>query len=232
MLALLRPPFAASITEGMPRGLGVACPLIIVLGAGLFGAAMGAWRSPLQAAFNMAKFPMVLLLTALGTALINGMLAPLLGIPLGLRESLRLVLTAFGTASLILGAFAPLTLFLIWNVPPIDAASSLRHATYGLVLLLQVAIIALAGIVANVRLHRWLAIRSGDGAAATRVVLSWLAINLFLGAQLSWNLRPFIGNPEFPVRFVRADAFAGNFFEGVLAGFYRASNRPPNTTSP
>lgn len=193
---------------------------------------MGLWRSPTQALYNLAKFPLVLLLTSTGTALINGMLAPLLGIPLSLRESFRLVLMGFGTASLILGSFAPLSLFLLWNVPPMSAAISVRHVTYGLVLLLQVAVIALAGLAANLRLHRWLVLRSGDPTAATRVVLSWLALNLLLGAQLSWNLRPFIGNPELPVRFLRADAFAGNFFEGVLAGYHRASSKPLNAPPP
>ena len=53
---------------------------IIVLGAGLYGAAMGGWRAPQQALFVAIKFPLIILLTALGNALINGMLAPLLGL--------------------------------------------------------------------------------------------------------------------------------------------------------
>ena len=48
---------------------------VIFTGAGLYGAAMGYWRSPVQAGYNLVKFPLVILATTLGNALINGMLA-------------------------------------------------------------------------------------------------------------------------------------------------------------
>jgi len=38
------------------------------------------------------------------------------------------------------------------------------------------------------------------------VLFAWLAGNLFLGSQLSWILRPFIGSPSLPVEFFRATA--------------------------
>src|SRR3954462_13862203 len=53
---------------------------LIFVGTGLFGAAMGIWRAPLQACYTTLKFPLVILLTTLGTALLNGMIAPLLGL--------------------------------------------------------------------------------------------------------------------------------------------------------
>jgi hypothetical protein len=45
---------------------------------------------------------------------------------------------------------------------------------------------------------------------------AWLAGNLFLGSQLSWILRPFIGSPEMRVEFLRKTAFDGNFYETVF----------------
>src|SRR5947208_1739197 len=39
------------------RMLGYAA--VIFAGAGLYGAAMGYWRSPLQAGYNLLKFPLV-----------------------------------------------------------------------------------------------------------------------------------------------------------------------------
>jgi hypothetical protein len=48
------------------------------------------------------------------------------------------------------------------------------------------------------------------------VLLVWLAGNLFLGSQLSWILRPFIGSPNLPVEFFRATALHGNFYENVF----------------
>ena len=51
---------------------------VIVLGAGLYGAAMGWWRDPQQALFTAIKFPLIIVLTTVGNALLNAMLAPLL----------------------------------------------------------------------------------------------------------------------------------------------------------
>src|SRR5258707_10539969 len=56
------------------------CVVTIVIGAGLYGAAMGYWRAPLQGLFVAIKFPLIILLTTLGNALLNSMLAPLLGL--------------------------------------------------------------------------------------------------------------------------------------------------------
>src|SRR5918992_674563 len=83
-------------------------PLLLRGEAGPIGAAMGCWRAPLQALYTGIKFPLVLLLTTLGTALLNGMLAPLLGLNIRFRESLLAILSSFTIAAAILGAFSPL----------------------------------------------------------------------------------------------------------------------------
>ena len=54
--------------------------MVIVVGTGLYGAAMGLWRSPTQAVYTAIKLPLIVLLTTLGNILLNGMLAPLLGL--------------------------------------------------------------------------------------------------------------------------------------------------------
>ena len=61
---------------------------VIIVGAGLYGAAMGWWRDPQQALFTAIKFPLIIMLTTIGNALINAMLAPLLG--LNIRSATRL----------------------------------------------------------------------------------------------------------------------------------------------
>jgi hypothetical protein len=52
-------------------------------------------------------------------------------------------------------------------------------------------------------------------------MLAWLTVNLFLGAQLVWNLRPFIGAPELSEQFLRPNALEGNFYEAVGKSFLR-----------
>jgi hypothetical protein len=194
----------------------VGYALVIFAGAGLYGAAMGYWRSPVQAGYNFVKFPLVIFATALGNALLNGMLAPLLGLNLRFRQSLMLVLMSFTIAAAILGSFAPIILFIIWNTPPLAGQTATSWVPYNFVQLTQVVVVAFAGVAANVRLFRLLELLSGGRRVARRVLCAWLAGNLFLGSQLCWILRPFIGSPALPVEFLRPTAFQGNFYETVF----------------
>lgn len=188
---------------------------VIVAGAGLFGAAMGSWRAPEQAVWSAVKLPLIILATAAGNAVINGMLAPLLGVGLRLRESFAAVLASFALAATILGAFSPLMLFLVWNLPRPIAGAPVAVAAHSVMLLMLVGLIAFAGVTANVRLLQLLRRMGGGAAPALRLLLAWLTVNLLLGSQLSWIARPFIGRPEEAVRFLDAHALDGNFFEEV-----------------
>ena len=189
---------------------------VIFLGAGVFGAAVGVWRDPLQAIYTAVKFPVILLLTATGNGLLNGMLAPVLGVRVSFRESLMAVFMSFAIASAILGAFAPLMGFLIWNTPALSANAQASAVAHSFVMVSAVVIIALAGTVSNVRLLTLLR-QFGGPKAAGRTLFAWLVVNLLLGSQLSYILRPFIGNPAFPVQFLRPDALKSNFFEVLWA---------------
>jgi hypothetical protein len=196
---------------------------VIVTGTGAFGAALGAWNSPEQAMFTAIKLPVIVLLTTLGNGLLNGMLAPLLGMNLGFRQSLAAVWLSCTVMALILGAVSPLLGFLVWNVPPLSIGR--RDTTaYEMILLAGVVGIAFAGIVGVGRLFQTLHRLSGNPIAAVRVIMAWLTVNLFLGAQLAWNLRPFIGAPELQVQFLRPNAFEGNFYEAVGKSFLRLFN--------
>jgi len=188
---------------------------IVCFGAGLYGAAMGWWRAPLQGLFVAIKFPMIVLLTALGNALLNAMLAPLLGLNITLRQTILAVMLSFAIAAIVLGAFSPLIAFLVWNVPAMSP-EIVRGTTYSVIQLTHVAVIAFAGVTANVRLFRLLASLGGNAAVARRVLFAWLAGNLLLGTQLTWVLRPFIGSPVLPIQFLRPTAFQGNFYETVI----------------
>jgi hypothetical protein len=190
--------------------------LIIILGAGLYGGAVGSWRSPIQGAFTAVKFPLILLLTTFGNAMLNAMLAPLLGLNLRFRQTLLAVLMSFTIAAAILGSFGPLVWYFTWNMPRLEQGATGAITVHSIHLLTQVLLIAFAGIVANLRLVQLLRRLSGSAVIARRILLAWLAGNLLLGSQLSWLLRPFVGSPGLPVEFLRKEAFHGNFFEAVL----------------
>jgi hypothetical protein len=194
---------------------------LIVAGAGLYGGAMGCWRAPLAGLFVAIKFPLILLLVSLGNALLNAMLAPLLGLNLGLRQCFLAILASFASASVILGAFSPLILFMVWNAPPMTTDLRDSAGTYNFIQLTHVGVIAFAGLAANLRLAQLLHEWSGSARVARRVLVAWLAGNLILGSQLCWILRPFIGSPNLPVEFLRAEAFHGNFYETLFRGLIR-----------
>lgn len=203
------------LTEPLTKRLGTQVA-IIVLGAGVYGATLGLWRSPQQALFVALKFPLILLLTTLFNALLNGMLAQLLGLSVRFMDSFRLILISFATAAVILAGFSPLTFFALWNAPPLTDTLSATREVYSGIILMHVAAIATAGIAANIKLLQSLRTLSGDALRARLILFSWLAGNLLLGSQLVWNLRPFIGAPYLPVEFLRPTAFEGSFFEAVL----------------
>jgi hypothetical protein len=125
--------------------------VMLISGVGVFGAALGAWNSLHQALFAAIKLPLVVLLTTLGNALLNGMLAPLLGMRIGFRQSFGLVLTSFTVMAIILAALSPLLGFLIWNLPPMQAGYRDTVACE-LLLVTGVVGIAFAGIIGVLRL--------------------------------------------------------------------------------
>jgi hypothetical protein len=186
---------------------------VILIGSGVYGFTLGIWRAPLQAFYTAIKFPLVIFLTCLGNGAINGMLAQILGSGLSFKQTALAILMSFAIAATILAGFAPLTLFVWFNAPPLES----KHAIFGhsVMLVTHVFAIAFAGVIANRRLLGLLRKMSGSDKIARAVLFSWLAGNLFLGAQLAWNLRPFIGSPKLAIQFLRDDPLRGNFYEAV-----------------
>ncbi len=193
------------------------CVIIILIGSGLYGFTLGIWRAPLQSLYTAIKFPALIFLTCGGNALLNGMLSQILGAGLSFKQASLAILMSFAIAAIVLAGFSPITLFIWYNAPPL--ASENAPLGHGLMILAHVCAIAFAGVMANRRLLDLLRKVSGDSRTALLVLFSWLAGNLFLGAQLAWNLRPFIGHPSLPVQFLRDDPLWGNFYEHVWHAF-------------
>jgi hypothetical protein len=207
------------IDEGGARAL-LTCLGVIVVGCGLYGATVGLWRSPLQALYVAVKIPLVILLTAAGNAMLNGMLAQLLGTGLTFRQTSLAIVMSFAVAALILASLSPLVLFLLVNTPPLSSGG---HGG-DIMLVALVAAISFAGIVANVRLLGLIQHASHSHVLALQTLFAWLAGNLLLGSQVAWVLRPYIGPPDMPVEFLRAEPWRGNFFEALAGAVLRLWN--------
>jgi hypothetical protein len=203
------------------RHLVFLCLGMIAAGAGIYGATMGCWRDGWQALYTGIKLPLVILLTSLGNALLNGMLAPLLGLNISFRQSFVLVLISFAVASLILAALSPVALFVVWNTPPLTGVTRLSSPEYGFLQLTLASCIAFAGIVGNAQLLPLLCQWTASMKIARHVLFAWLAVNLFLGSQICWLLRPFIWDPAGPAEFIGKQYFHGSFYETVFEAVRR-----------
>jgi hypothetical protein len=191
-----------------------SCFILAVMSSSLYGMSVGIWRAPLQGFYVAMKFPLLIVLVTIGNAVINGIFAKVLGAKMTFRESFIAVLMSFTIASIILASFAPLMLCLIWNSPTVmEVNSTIAH--HG-ILLFNVVSIAFAGVVSNLHLYKLVLHFTKSKRESKRIIFSWLAVNLLLGSQLSWIMRPFIGGPKGAVEFLRDNACAGNFFEAVF----------------
>jgi hypothetical protein len=192
----------------------ISCVVTIALGCAIYGGVAGLWRAPSQAVYTGVKMPLLIFLTCGANALLNGLLAQVLGSGLSFRQTSLSILMSFTASSVILAALSPVTFFIYLNTPPPVASVNLGPE-HSIMILCNVIFIAYAGVTANQLLLRLLEHRCADVKVARRVFWSWLAGNLFLGAQISWILRPFIGSPLLPVQFLRDNPFHGNFYETV-----------------
>ena len=212
-----RPQSLQAWLENPTAGRLLACSAAIVLGCSAYGFTLGLWREPLMGGFVAVKLPLLIFATLLTNGLLNGMLAQVLGSGLGFRQTLLAMLMSFACFSLITGALSPVALMMVLEAPGPDEPGG--PSAYRSILLVHVAIIAFAGITAHRRFFPVLVSASDTRSAGLRVFLAWLTGNLLVGAQLSWNLRPFFGQPGKEVAFMRSDWNRSSFYESVFFNF-------------
>lgn len=197
-----------------PTGSRLSACALAILGGGLsYGYSLGVWRAGLMGIFVAVKLPLLIALTLLTNGLINGMFAQLLGSGLTFRQTLMAMLMSFATFALITGALGPVACFFILNAP--GPGSPGGDTAYSLILVGHTVIIAFAGVMAFRRFLPVLQAVAATRQAARLVFMVWLAGNLVVGAQLSWNLRPFFGQPSRPVEFLRSDWNHSSFYEAL-----------------
>ncbi len=186
----------------------------IVLGCGLYGAAIGSWRAAEMALCVGAKLPLLVLATLVVNGLMNGVLAQLLGSGLTIAESLHSQLMSFLIFALLLGSLSPIAFVMGLSMP--GWTDEWKFEAYRAQVHIHTVVIAYAGILANLKLFRILETKIGNRRLALKTLFAWLAGNLFVGAQLSWNLRPFFGSPYTAVEFFRADWRDKTFYESLF----------------
>jgi hypothetical protein len=179
--------------------------LLILVCGNLYGAAMGSFGGvlgdrSLQMLYSAIKVPLLLLVTFLLSLPSFFIFNTLYGLRTEFHQSLRALVASQAGLTVLLAAFAPLTL--VWNL-----SSSSQQATVLFNALLFGAA-ALGGQVVLRRYYRPLLERDARHGAMLRL---WGVVYAFVGIQMGWILRPFVGDPARPVEFFREDTW-GNAY--------------------
>ncbi len=200
------------LQQPSPQRLG-RLALLIIAGCGVYGATIGWWRAPLMGLYVGIKMPLLIFITLTVNGLLNGMAAQLLGSGLSFRQTLESFLQSFAVFAIIVASLSPIFGFLLWVGPGMGEPGG--AAWYRVLVLGHTCVIAFAGIQANLRLLNVLEHFAGSRSIARRVLTAWLAGNLFVGAQISYLFRPFFGNPDLEVQFLRPNWNQGSFYETI-----------------
>ncbi|MBK1831864.1 hypothetical protein JIN77_14105 [Verrucomicrobiaceae bacterium R5-34] len=191
----------------------------VVLGCGLYGFTLGLWQGGRMGCYVAVKFPLVIFATLLVNGVLNGMLALVLGSGISFRQSVQFLLAGFALMAVILGSLSPVTCFMALQAPmPEHPGAKQWHSA---LLLIHTLVIAYAGIIAHRSLLGQLRDFASSPKLGTRTFFAWLAGNLFVGAQISWIMRPFFGSPGLAVQFLRDDPMEGSFYETLWRAFLR-----------
>ncbi len=174
---------------------------------GIYGFVMGIYNSLLQALVSAAKVPILFILSLIICYPALFVFNVLLGSKLGIWQSLAMILSSYALTACILVSFAPITLFFL-----------LIGSSYAFLRLMHVAIFAIAGIAGMVVLSSGLKYACEHHSVyprqGIRVFQIWVIIFAFVGTQLAWNLRPFVGNKEMQFQFFRKQE--SNFYMHIL----------------
>ncbi len=182
----------------------------------LYGAVLAGWRSPRLSVYVAIKLPILFLGTTAIVAIFNWMIATALGSGLSFKSTVFSVFASMTIGCWILLSLIPVALFfLVSGISSSGTATELQYA-HNSILMTHIFILGLAGIAGNAALLEGLRRLVAPRCPATSLFLAWLGAFAFVGCQLSWILRPFIGSPFFPVAFMRPDALNRNFYEFVF----------------
>ncbi|PKO22075.1 MAG: actin-binding WH2 domain-containing protein [Chloroflexi bacterium HGW-Chloroflexi-1] len=174
----------------------------------LYGAVMGSTHSLWQALSSAAKLPILFLATLVVCTPTLYFFNLIYGSDQSLTQNVALILTAVTVTAVVLLSFAPISMFFL-----------LTSSNYQFFKLLNVATFAVAGLVGVrflVQGMRAVSADAADGAAARKnVVLLWIVIYAFVGSQVAWTLRPFVGAPSMKFELFRQ--LGGNFYTNIFA---------------
>ena len=181
--------------------------LISVVFFAVYGFVMGIYNSPLQAVSSMIKVPVLFYLSLLISYPALFVFNILLGSKLSLGQSLAMVFAAYALIACVLASFAPIALFFV-----------LIGSSYPFLRLLHVAIFGIAALSGMAILNQGFVLACENRAIyphqGIKVFHIWVIIFAFVGTQLAWNLRPYVGDKGRPFQILRKQE--SNFYAHIF----------------
>ncbi len=197
-------------------------PALVVLSA-IYGCAMGLSAGLKQAAAAAAKVPLLLIATLAICFPAMAVSTLLLGIRLDVWRLLNLMLLALTLHACILASLSPIAGFFGLG------------SDYHFLKLLHVALFGVSGFY-SMNVLRSAAVQVAEvvtrtNTSATWVFLLWVIVYGFVGCQMAWLLRPFVGFPGLPYEFLRRKTGGLSFYTAVWSSVqaFRSRDQHPNT---
>jgi hypothetical protein len=198
--------FAAAGEESQATRASVRTQLlVIVLCGSTYGAIMGAygglagngWQQALVSAVKVPWLFTVTFLLCLPSFFVLNVLA---GLGKDFRRVLNSLLGFQAIASLVLAAFGPITFLM-----------NVSTDFYSFMVLLNGIFFAVASATGHATMRRMYRPLIQQDHRHGRMYVVWLVLYVFVGIQMAWVLRPFIGAPNLPVQFFRRDAWSNAY---------------------
>ncbi len=188
----------------------VSLYLLLNIFSFLYGIVMGSFHSFWQALTAGIKVPVLFTLVLIICFPAFFIIQFVLGSKLRLYQMLSIILSGFVLTTSIMVSFAPVVIFFL-----------LTGSNYYFLQLLHILIFILSGFFGMKSIIDALKISCEKKNIYPRigvlVVRFWVIILAFVGIQLAWNLRPFLGDEGKPFKLFRQ--YEGNFYTALIYSF-------------
>jgi hypothetical protein len=175
-----------------------------------YGAVMGAAHSVPQTTASFVKLPTLFLATLAICAPSLHFFNVLFGSNQTVTQTIALILTAISTTAVLLFSLAPITLFFL-----------ISSSEYVFFKLLNVVFFVISGGLGVMFLRQGMRIvteteddESSDVYTRRLIFAIWVVLYGFVGSQMAWVLRPFIGQPD--KGFILFSHSGGNIYTDVI----------------
>jgi hypothetical protein len=201
--------FFIEIRDGVDLRVKVRAMLLASIAfLALYGMVMGSTHSLWQVLSSAVKLPLLFLSTLVISLPTLYFFNLIFGSNQSLTQNFSLILTAIVVTAVLLLSFSPIAMFFL-----------LTTNNYQFFKLLNVGVFAISGFVGVRFLGQGMqAVSSGDASgekARKRIVRLWILVYAFVGSQMAWTLRPFIGAPGLQFELFRQ--LGGNFYANIFA---------------